>query len=103
MPTMRLTKLYCERKQDVTGEDETQIRVNGIVKWGPGKFEKGESATMNVPVSFGEVAEVKVEEMNGARPKQIGAAQHIRSADEPGSPVNFSTSGAHYVLHYTIA
>jgi hypothetical protein len=102
MPTLRLTSLYCERKQDVTGEDETQIRVNGVVRWGPGKFEKDELAAMNVPVRFGDVAEVKVEEMNGDKAKQIGAAQLIRSANQPGSPVNFSTSGAHYVLHYTI-
>lgn len=101
MPTLRLTMLHCERKQDVTGEDETQIRVNGIVKWGPGKFEKGELARMNVPVFFGEVAEVKVEEMNGDKPKQIGAAQSV-TARGPGSPLNFSTSGAHYVLHYAI-
>ena len=57
---------------------------------------------MDVPASFGEVAEVKVEEMNGDKAKQIGAAQLIRSANEPGSPVDFSTSGAHYVLTYTI-
>jgi hypothetical protein len=34
-------------------------------------------------------------------PKQIGAAQSIR-VDRPGSPVDFSTSGAHYVLYYDI-
>jgi hypothetical protein len=101
VPTLQLTKLVCKRKQDVTGKDEPQITVNGEVVWGPGKMAKDDTRTLNVPVEFGEVAEVKLQEMNGDKPKQIGAAQSIR-VDRPGSPVDFSTSGAHYVLYYDI-
>jgi hypothetical protein len=101
MPTLHLTKLTCERKQDVTGKDEPRIVVNGEVVWGPGKMAKGDAQPLNVPVDFGEVAEVKVEEMNGDKAKQIGAAQSIR-VNRPGSPVDFSTCGAHYVLQYEV-
>jgi hypothetical protein len=76
----------------VTGLDEPRITVNGDVVWGPGKMAKGDSKTLNISVGFGEVAEVAVQEMNGSKPKQIGAAQLIR-VDRPGSPVDCSTSG----------
>jgi hypothetical protein len=101
MATLNLTSLRCERKQDVSGLDEPQITVNGDIVWGPGKMEKESTVPLNVPVSFGEVAQVVLHEMNGNKPKQIGAAQSIR-VDRPGSPVNFSTSGAHYILRYNV-
>jgi hypothetical protein len=101
MPTLHITKLECKRKQDVTGQDEPRITVNGDTAWGPGKMDKGDSQPLNVSVDFAEVAEVKVQEMNNNRPKDIGPAQLIR-VGRPGSPVDFSTSGAHYVLSYDI-
>jgi hypothetical protein len=101
MTTLHITKLECKRQQDVTGLDEPRITVNGDPVWGPGKMNKGDIKTLNIPVDFGEVAEVKVQEMNNNRAKDIGPAQLIR-VDRPGSPVDFSTSGAHYVLSYDI-
>lgn len=102
MPELHISKLECKRNQDVVGQDETRITVNGDPVWGPKKMKKGDPAlTMDVSVRFGEVAEVKVQEMNKDRAKDIGPAQLVR-VDRPGSPLDFSTSGAHYVLTYDI-
>jgi hypothetical protein len=101
VPTMHISKLECQRKQDVIGEDEPVIGVNGDRVWGPGKMKKGDTQALDIPIDFDEVVEVKVQEMNGDKAKDIGPAQYIR-VDRPGSPVDFSTSGAHYVLYYNI-
>jgi hypothetical protein len=108
MPALQLDTLTCIRKQDLTGDDEPRLVVDGEVVWGPRKMNPNdqedaprELALGTDPIPFAGVVEVKLEEMNGNRPKQIGLSQYIR-VDRPGSPVEFSTSGARYELAYTI-
>ena len=107
MPTLQLDTLTCIRKQDLTGDDEPQIVVDGDVVWGPRKMNPNDQEdaprerTLDIPIPFADVVEVKLQEMNGDNPKQIGASQYIR-VDRPRSPVEFSTSGARYELAYTI-
>jgi hypothetical protein len=107
MPTLHLEKLTCIRRQDITGDDEPRLVVDGDVVWGPRKMNPNDQEdaprerTLNIPVPFADVVEVKLQEMNADKPKQIGASQYIR-VDRPGSPVEFSTSGARYELDYTV-
>lgn len=42
MAKLTITKLHCERKQDVTGKDEPEIFVAGQSVWS-GKMGKGET------------------------------------------------------------
>jgi hypothetical protein len=101
MPTLHIFKLECERRQDITGLDEPVIVVDGDRVWGPGKMAKGDSKTLDLSIDFDDVVAVKVQEMDGNKGKDIGPEQFIR-VDRPGSPVDFATSGAHYVLYYDI-
>jgi hypothetical protein len=103
MATLFLTSLHCERKQDMIGKDEARIVVNDEVAWGPGAMEKNETKNL-VPTSvpFDDEADVKLQEMNGSKAKQIGAT-HTITADRPSAqPAVFKTSGAHYELYYRV-
>jgi hypothetical protein len=102
MATLQLTSLHCQRKQDVTGADEPRIVVDGKVAW-RGVMNKGDTENLvptNVP--FDDVAEVKLQEMNGDKAKQIGATIEISATQPSAQPAVFKTSGAHYELYYSI-
>jgi hypothetical protein len=102
MAKLALTSLHCTRKQDVTGSDEPRILVNGVVAWS-GVMKKGETENL-VPttVDFVDVAEVKLQEMNGTNFKQIGATLTIKAGSAAAQPAVFKTSGAHYELYYNV-
>ena len=103
MATLFLTSLHCERKQDVVGKDEPRIVVNDDVAWGPDAMEKNQTKNL-IPASvpFDDEAEVKLQEMNGSTPKQIGATHTIRADRPSAQPAVFKTSGAHYELYYRV-
>lgn len=54
----------------------------------------------NIP--FDEVADVKLQEMNGDNAKQIGVSVTIRSDPISAKKATFKTSGAHYELWYNV-
>jgi hypothetical protein len=81
------------------GSSAPQTAVHSPLPICSGHQSRVRSLDLGVP--FADVAEVKLEEMNGAKARQIGVSQYIR-VDRPGSPVEFSTSGARYELAYTI-
>jgi hypothetical protein len=102
MATLRLISVTCVRKRDITGKDEPRIKVDGDVVWN-GVMTKGDTDNL-VPLAipFDDSVELKLEEMNGDEPKQIGSAVTLR-ADRPAvSPAVFKTSGAHYELSFQV-
>jgi hypothetical protein len=103
MATLELTSLHCVRKQDVSGNDEPRIKIDGAVVWN-GVMNKGETRNLR-PASrdFDSSASVKLEEMNGTTPKQIGTIATIRETGGNPQPVVFKTSGAHYELYYEVS
>ncbi|MFB9323625.1 hypothetical protein [Cryptosporangium minutisporangium] len=103
MPKLELVTVYCERQQDITGEDELRIRVNNAVVWS-GAIDKAESKNLGPKyVNFNQTADVEVDEMNGNKAKQIGDAVTIRSAKTATQQATFKTSGAHYELTYRVS
>jgi hypothetical protein len=103
MATLELTSLHCIRRQDLNGDDEPRIKVDGAVVWN-GVMNKGESRNLRpTAVEFDSSATVKLEEMNGTNPKQIGTVATIRDGSGNPQPVVFKTSGAHYELYYEVS
>jgi hypothetical protein len=102
MATLELISLYCHRKQDVSGKDEPRLKVDGDVIWN-GVMEKGSDRNLrDTSVPFEDSTKVKLEEMNGDKPKQIGAEATIRESGNPDS-VQFKTSGAWYELFFEVS
>ena len=100
MATLDLKVLKCIRKQDVTGKDEPLIKVDGAQVWN-GVVRKGEDVDIDVQVDFTDTAKVIVNEMNGAKAKQIGVAAVVREAGNPDK-LTFKTSGAWYEVEFEV-
>ena len=100
MATLKLKKLECIRRNDLTGVDEPLIRVNGNTVWS-GTISKGGEVGLQVRCDMGTNAEIELREMNGQHFKTIGTAT-IQAAQSDKEPVVFKTSGTHYKLYYAI-
>ena len=68
-----------------------------------GVLGKGDSTSL-VPtnVEFDDTAEVKLEERDGDKAKQIGSTLTVRASGAGPQPTEFKTSGAYYKLYYRI-
>ncbi|MBD1842625.1 hypothetical protein H6F89_04210 [Cyanobacteria bacterium FACHB-63] len=100
MATLELIRLRCERKQDVTGNDEPRIKVDGVPIW-DGTVAKGGSAPINKTVRFENQVSVSAEEMNKTKSKQIGDAVIVHESGNPKF-LTFKTSGAHYEVDFEV-
>lgn len=100
MATLKLKKLECIRRNDLTGVDEPIIIVNGNTVWS-GTIGKGGEVGLQVRCDMGTNAEVELKEQNGKHSKSIGKAT-IQAHQSDKEPVVFKTSGTHYELYYAI-
>lgn len=102
MATLELTNMHCHRKQDVTGSDEPRVKVDGVAVWND-VMTKGSDRDMRpTSVEFTTSTKVVLEEMNGSKPKQIGAEAVIRETGNPNT-VHFKTSGAWYEMSFDVS
>ena len=105
MSTLELNELACERKQDLTGNDEPEIWIDGAQVWA-GSLGKGDSAVFSPPIkrSFSGQVVVELKERDGsggnANRKLLG--QQTFSARSSASPASFSASGYRYKLHFRV-
>ena len=101
MAKITLTKLTCERKQDVTGKDEPEIWLDGKKKW-DGVMKKGETVVL-IPLfeDFEDSIKVELKERNPNSSKLLGTKTVTAGRPDP-QPVDFKTSGAHYQLVYSL-
>lgn len=102
MAFIELDTLECVRKQDLTGNDEPRIKLDNVVRWGPGKMKKGEIDTVNKKVKFSGSVDVELEEMDGNKSKKIGPSLIVQDNVAHNKVHDFSTSGAHYKLTYAV-
>lgn len=100
MATLNITKLTCNRKQDVTGVDEAEIWLDGHMKWN-GTMSKNQSKDLSVRQGFVDSIVVELKERNPGSFKLLGA--RTIEANNPGSgPISFKTSGADYTCSYNV-
>ena len=100
MATLTLKSLKCIRKQDVTGKDEPRIKVDGVAVWN-GVVAKDGTVDIGWEGEFEDRASVIAEEMNGTKPKQIGAAANVFESGNPKF-LTFKTSGAWYEVDFEV-
>ncbi len=101
MPKITVTKLKCERKQDITGKDEPIIDIAGEQVW-EGKLGKGDTAYPNVFRSFDHSVVVELKEKDGKKFKPL-KSWTIRDDLQSETALTASSSGFHYVLWYEVA
>ena len=101
MTTLSLTKLTCNRKQDVTGEDEIEIWLDGHLRWN-NTMKKNQSRDLSLRQDFLDSIAVEIKERNPNSAKSLG--MRTIEAHNPGQgPLDFKTSGADYELRYDVA
>jgi hypothetical protein len=101
MATLKLTTLRCIRKNDVTGKwDEPRIKVDGVAVWN-GAVRKDGSVDIGWKGEFEDRVSVIAEEMNGTKPKQIGAAANVFETGNPAF-LTFKTSGTWYEVDFEV-
>jgi hypothetical protein len=100
MATLKLKTLRCIRLQDIGKWDEPRIKVNGVAVWN-GAVRKDSSVDIGWEGEFEDRASVIAEEMNGTKPKQIGAAVNVFETGNP-SFLTFKTSGAWYEVDFEV-
>jgi hypothetical protein len=104
MATLRLISLKCNRQEDSTGDDDTYIEINNGGQFWKGRFDDGQSRTINKDFSFVSRADIRLYEYDQYDPDDF-LGSHIVTRDEQGQgekKVNFSASGASYDLTYIV-
>lgn len=101
MATLNLTKLTCNRKQDVTGVDEAEIWIDGHMKWS-NTMAKHQSRDLSLHQDFTDTIVVELKEHNPNSAKSLGT--RTIEAHSPGQgPIDFKTSGADYTCQYNVS
>lgn len=100
MAKITLTKLTCERKQDVTGQDEPVLYIAGQEVW-EGKMGKGDTRYPNEPRYFDHSVHVELKERNKNKYKPLGSWT-IRDDAEGEKMLTASSSGYHYKVWYEV-
>jgi len=100
MAKITLTKLTCERKQDVTGKDEPVLYIAGQEVW-EGKMGKGDDRYPNESRNFDHSVLVELKERNNKKYKSLGSWT-VRDDAEGEKKLTASSSGYHYELWYEV-
>ena len=104
MATITITKVECKRKQDVTGEDETYLYLDGTERWN-GKFEKKESLYPNKSETFSTAIVVALKERNGSPSSanfKLLDQWTVKPVPVVGDKLTASASGYEYEVTYTV-
>lgn len=100
MAKITLTKLYCQRKQDISGKDEPVLYIAGQEVW-EGKMGKGDSRYPNESRNFDHSVLVELKERNNKKYKSLGSWT-IRDDAQSEKKLTASSSGYHYELTYDV-
>jgi hypothetical protein len=100
MAKITLTQLICERKQDVSGDDEPVLYIAGQEVW-EGKIGKGKSRFPDESRNFDHSVLVELKERNDKKYKLLGSWT-VRDEAEGKKMLTASSSGYHYKLWYEV-
>ena len=103
MAKITLTKLFCERKQDVSGDDEPVLYIAGQEVW-EGKMGKDDTRYPDVARNFDHSVLVELKERNNNSYKSLGSWTVRDDADalDGIKMVTASSSGYEYRLWYDV-
>lgn len=100
MAKITLTKLRCERKQDISGDDEPVLDIAGQEVWA-GKMGKGDTQYPNVSHTFDHSVVVELKERDKKKDKSLGSWM-IRDDAQSETMLIATSSGYHYQLWYEV-
>jgi hypothetical protein len=100
MAKITLTKLFCERKQDFSGDDEPVLCIAGQEVW-EGKMGKDDTRYPNEARNFDHSVLVELKERNNKKYKSLGSWT-VRDDAQSDKLLTASSSGYHYKLWYDV-
>lgn len=100
MPTLKITKLHCIRKQDISGKDEPVIDIGGQFAW-EGKMGKGDWKYPNEVREFNPSIKVDLKEKD-QRSSKLLHSWTISNVATSNKKLTASSSGYHYELYYDV-
>ena len=101
MATLNITRLTCNRKQDVTGVDEAEIWLDGHLRWNS-SMSKNQSRDITLQQGFVDSIVVELRERNPNSFKSLGT-RTVEAGNPGSSPISFKTSGADYTCSYHVS
>jgi len=103
MATIRIDSVRCLRPQDVVGEDETKLYIQGLQVW-DGKMGRGETLNPNLTRQFSNTVLVELKEQNGNNnEKSLGRWTLPSTPTANGNaPLTATSSGYHYEVYYDV-
>lgn len=100
MAKITLTKLRCERKQDISGDDEPVLDIAGQEVWA-GKMGKGDTQYPNVFRTFDHRVVVELKERDRKKDTPLGSWM-IGDDAQSETMLIATSSGYHYQLWYEV-
>jgi hypothetical protein len=100
MANLYLKQLRCKRKNDLSGLDEPRIWCDSTKVYN-GAVAKDGTDPINANFPFEGDVEVRCEEMNGTKGKQIGDSVTVRESGNP-SFLTFKTAGTWYEVDFEV-
>ena len=88
MTTLSLSKLTCNRKRDVTGEDEIEIWLDSHLNWN-NTIKKNQSRDLSLHQDFIHSIAVEIKERNPNSAKSLGT-RTIESHNPGQGPIDFN-------------
>ncbi|MET9337076.1 hypothetical protein [Nonomuraea sp. NPDC003804] len=104
--TIELISLTCNKKQDSVGEDEPQLFINGVSKFGPGKMGKGDTEILTgTTFEFFSTATMELFDVDkGSNDDFLGSV--VVSSSEAGAGIQVEKfdhlNGAEYTIVYEV-
>lgn len=107
--TLHLISLHCRETEDITGADETYIKINGAIVWGPESINNNETRNISeAPVTpFATTIRVELYDQDLGlvfdEDDHIGGAEINNSlAGQGNREVNIEGDGAKYTLTFRV-
>ncbi len=101
MAKITINKLTCERKQDITGQDEPVIYIAGQEVW-EGKMGKGDTRTVDETRNFVGNVYVELKEKDKKKSKLLDSWTISDNDSVDEKMLTASSSGFHYKLWYSV-
>ncbi|MFC7529227.1 hypothetical protein [Actinoplanes sp. GCM10030250] len=104
MAKVTVTKIVCERKQDVTGKDEPVLKIAGQERWS-GKMGNDDIEYPNESEPFTTTISVQLLERNENNPNKDKVLNSwVLNATPTGAKTLTATSsGFHYTVYATVS
>lgn len=97
MPILKVMSIKCHEQEDLTGDDDAYIVINGRKFWGPKSMDTGQTRKINRVYEFNHKAVIKLYEEDWDPDDFLG--QHTVTRQDAGEQeLRFAEDGADYSI-----